>query len=602
MSKSTPSGRQSDAAELMAHKETDDAVVRYFKQLGQAFLDRWRVLIVVTVVIAVTVIIVAYNVNDAKTRARTEWNELLKANTVVEMETRLAMAKDRDIEPYAYLRLIEKLQSGGDTSKPMTASERHLRLIGLIKNFGDKFRRDEKWKAAADRLDLQLALLERDKALLDKGGVQTQGTPAVTVPAKPAATVIKPGDKSNPILVLTTGQGNIRFELFEDTAPNTVANILYLAQNGFYDLDGPGSTIEQAEHPRDPWQRVIGDFPPQPPPPQPSGSRFQMPNEKEVDTQRVSRVAQKWSRQMGQRNIGYSIRGELSAVQAEVPPGSLVMKAQMGGFGPKFDSASTAFYVTLSRNPEYENKFVVFGKVADEASLALLRRLPEDTPIKSAYAERVRPALRARTVVQRRLDEKGQEVFDEVAPDFVVKGEDGRLLMAFSADTAEFIRLHPGQLEQIPAKSWYFDAAGEKKQAGDKPIQISHHAADALTRLDKPSRAWPPLGSLAGAGFAAAVPQLGWSLDVKLLPVYVLDLDDKGEAKPKAMQPRVRYQSWPTEIPALAVTETPPAVAPLQLFPTPGGAPAGMPGGEPGFSREEMERRIREMTNGAGGQ
>jgi peptidyl-prolyl cis-trans isomerase B (cyclophilin B) len=42
----------------------------------------------------------------------------------------------------------------------------------------------------------------------------------------------KKGD--NPVVVLETERGAITLELFEDTAPNTVANFLYLGENGFY--------------------------------------------------------------------------------------------------------------------------------------------------------------------------------------------------------------------------------------------------------------------------------------------------------------------------------------------------------------------------------
>jgi len=38
-----------------------------------------------------------------------------------------------------------------------------------------------------------------------------------------------------PIVTLSTSRGDIRLELFEDDAPNTVANFVALAEKGFYD-------------------------------------------------------------------------------------------------------------------------------------------------------------------------------------------------------------------------------------------------------------------------------------------------------------------------------------------------------------------------------
>lgn len=37
-----------------------------------------------------------------------------------------------------------------------------------------------------------------------------------------------------PVVLLKTDKGNIKIELFEDDAPNTVANFIYLAENGYY--------------------------------------------------------------------------------------------------------------------------------------------------------------------------------------------------------------------------------------------------------------------------------------------------------------------------------------------------------------------------------
>lgn len=45
----------------------------------------------------------------------------------------------------------------------------------------------------------------------------------------------KESDKmSNPVIRITTSKGDMEFELFEDQVPNTVANIISLAEKGFY--------------------------------------------------------------------------------------------------------------------------------------------------------------------------------------------------------------------------------------------------------------------------------------------------------------------------------------------------------------------------------
>ncbi len=42
-------------------------------------------------------------------------------------------------------------------------------------------------------------------------------------------------DKQNPQVLLATSQGDVVIELFEDVAPNTVANFVNLVEKGFYD-------------------------------------------------------------------------------------------------------------------------------------------------------------------------------------------------------------------------------------------------------------------------------------------------------------------------------------------------------------------------------
>ncbi|MCK5803512.1 MAG: peptidylprolyl isomerase, partial [Lentisphaeria bacterium] len=39
---------------------------------------------------------------------------------------------------------------------------------------------------------------------------------------------------ANPIIRIVTGKGDMDVELFEDKVPNTVANVIELAEAGFY--------------------------------------------------------------------------------------------------------------------------------------------------------------------------------------------------------------------------------------------------------------------------------------------------------------------------------------------------------------------------------
>lgn len=53
--------------------------------------------------------------------------------------------------------------------------------------------------------------------------------------APPRPAVRRPSSATNPIAVLETSLGTIKVELFEDDAPNTVANFVHLCDQAYYD-------------------------------------------------------------------------------------------------------------------------------------------------------------------------------------------------------------------------------------------------------------------------------------------------------------------------------------------------------------------------------
>ncbi len=57
--------------------------------------------------------------------------------------------------------------------------------------------------------------------------------PEVAKPAKPSGPEID--DKALPVITIKTAKGDMTIELFEDDAPNTVANFINLIEKGFYD-------------------------------------------------------------------------------------------------------------------------------------------------------------------------------------------------------------------------------------------------------------------------------------------------------------------------------------------------------------------------------
>jgi len=134
----------------------------------------------------------------------------------------------------------------------------------------------------------------------------------------------------NPIATIKLSNGkSMRFELFVQDAPNTVANFVELAKSGFYDgmrffRIVPGALVQ------------TGD-----------------PNNN------------------GTGNAGYVIQGEFDANGIENAiahtRGTISMCRQSG-----YDTASSQFFILQGNYPEYNGQYAAFGRAVDAASLEAL--------------------------------------------------------------------------------------------------------------------------------------------------------------------------------------------------------------------------------------
>ena len=137
----------------------------------------------------------------------------------------------------------------------------------------------------------------------------------------------------NPVATVTMSDGKtLRFELFLQDAPNTVANFVELANSGFYDgLEVfrvvPGALVQTGDPRND-----------------------------------------------GTGGAGYTIQGEFSAngignaISHE--RGTISMSRQS-----KYDTASSQFFILVSSVPEYDGQYAAFGRAMDQDSLNALDEL-----------------------------------------------------------------------------------------------------------------------------------------------------------------------------------------------------------------------------------
>ncbi len=153
----------------------------------------------------------------------------------------------------------------------------------------------------------------------------------------------------NPVATITMSDGRrMRFELRPDMAPNTVANFVKLANDGFFDGQR--------------FFRVV------------SGVLIQAGD----------------PRNDGTGDPGYAIKGEFADNGFKQNTlthvrGTLSMARQSG-----YDTAGSQFFILHYSYPEYDGKYAAFGTIQDEDSLAVLDALatqPVDGSFRPLTAE-----------------------------------------------------------------------------------------------------------------------------------------------------------------------------------------------------------------------
>ena len=161
----------------------------------------------------------------------------------------------------------------------------------------------------------------------------------------------------NPIATITMENGaRMRFELYPDQAPNTVANFIQLANDGFYDAAADGGKQE--------FYRVV------------AGVFIQGgdPNNN------------------GTGDPGYAIKGEFAengvkGNNVSHMRGTISMARQSG-----YDTAGSQFFIMQGSYPEYDGRYAAFGSVADEESLAVLDAIASE-PTDSTYLPLTRQVI-----------------------------------------------------------------------------------------------------------------------------------------------------------------------------------------------------------------
>ena len=154
----------------------------------------------------------------------------------------------------------------------------------------------------------------------------------------------------NPIATITMSDGGqMRFELYPDQAPNTVANFIKLANSGYY------SGLQ--------FYRVVAGV-------------FIEGGDPDNN---------------GTGGPSYAIKGEFAenGVDNSVSHmrGAISMARQSG-----YDTAGSQFFIMQGSYPEYDGKYAAFGMIVDDASLAVLDAIASQ-PTDSKYLPLTRQVI-----------------------------------------------------------------------------------------------------------------------------------------------------------------------------------------------------------------
>jgi len=152
--------------------------------------------------------------------------------------------------------------------------------------------------------------------------------PLISKPTPDEIAAIKAEGKK--VAVIETARGTIKFELFDDDAPLSVANFVKLARAGFYD----GLTFHRVVKEPRPFVIQGGD---------PLGN--------------------------GMGNPGYTIEGEFSPTRQHLE-GTVAMARSRDP-----NSAGCQFYICLAPAPELDTQYAIFGQVIEgmDAVLAVMQ-------------------------------------------------------------------------------------------------------------------------------------------------------------------------------------------------------------------------------------
>jgi hypothetical protein len=570
----------------------DDPLVASAAGAAEWIQRSWRTIVLVGLIALIALMAIVTIQQNRATDSDRAFNELFNAgDSIAALDRQRITPMSDDSRPEVLLRLIDALERAAfatdaatDESEPITfedddatddegdaadadasataaAQDRKptalLRdAIAFLTTFISTYATDTRYADRIPALERRKARLEADRALMLRVE-EAEEADADAEDGRPEPAVVVDG---KPVVVFETDAGDIRIELDHRAAPNSVANLLYLINEGFFDADGPGGAVTRTE--RRPSQRLIGEFPAADRP----GQNYD--TLKDTD-ERVKRLdGDKWTTLFNARSVGYTVPLERSAVASRVTIGDVIVHLEEtnGTLAP--NSGEAAIEIVTQRDRKLDGRVAVIGRVAP-GLIDLVDTLPDDTTIRRAVIEQIPAGRRERIVGE--IGPDGEPRALPLQPVYAVDGD--LLLVVNTHSQADVVVIEPGQVELVPGGEWYRNAAGEVVQAPNEGAVIDHFPAD-----------------------------LPEDAEAKRLSPFVTLVTEAGEPAPMALDPQVRYDGFPTEVSA-ALFDKPDAPPEREFFarpPTVGGDDDMGGGGAPPSTPEGLEFDMSDFDFGGG--
>ncbi len=551
-----------EAREAGKRKDLRDPFTKFFQDIGKKAIEYKQALSFGLMIVTVVLFLIAYNMITSSGIEVTEWSRLSAENSIDELQNLALLFKGKEIEPEVYRKLINALEN--DTKREIIV--RLNSKIDAANKFIKKFDNNPKETDYCSYLRNNLPIWKNDLEFLTSRDEEI----AKVIEKPEHNTVVLPSASDETIEIeFVTDYGSLRFELFDRVCPNAVAAFMYLVQDGFYQEDGLGGWIKRAQTSNGIDRLVIGEMP---------AMDYQNQSNtyndmKDID-ERVKKLNEEvWQKKFDARKdgLGWKLPFEPQGIKLKCIKGALLAWLDNAN---EPESASYKFSVLLDEDDELSGQYMVIGsvkRVFNGENEKVVNKQQQISPVE-LDAESLQTAtqidvdgsfinyvLITRTKAQKRFTKlfikTENDGYEPLSSLRYYKQQGNIEYVVGSPDEASYVVANPGMYKLIPKGTYYKNDKNEIINA-EKDVYLPVFDEKITNLIRYGTAFFPPFTSF----YTSFAENLGSLITMKL-PVYVDEIDEKGEFLMKEFKPIVYYNDLPLKI--MIRMKKPPVTAPF---------------------------------------